>query len=330
MDALEDLSRRSGSGTVGAAASRRSRFVGNGRGVMLGVLALVAILTVARLVTVVWLLDAGWAWSLRQPLPPVVDRWMFPGPRAPVPLDRATWLTFADYADDGPWWEEIRPSVVGLQISAVGRVTDCWTERTSGNVELNDRACELIVKRGRFVPAYDASGRAAATEIRQRIDWVQRPYRIEPHDWSFTIDVPAQGNALRCAERFDGEPATVSAQRCAREADRVASIRSETGVSGNFRITYRQHTAVRFGAPAPALPTAAKTVRILYEEGMRMRVDEAGVARACRNDYPVGEPGMSRGKNPCNLHRRVVSSVRGGDQQWVTQNRTSLEMMSPQ
>ena len=332
MDTLEDLSRRSGSGTVGAppasSPSGRRRFVGNGRGVMLGVLAIVAILTVARLVTMVWLLDAGWAWSLRQPLPPAVDRWMFPGPRAPVPLDRATWLTSADYADDAddaPWWQRIEPSVIGLRVSPEGKVQDCWTERTSGSAQLNDLACERIMQRARFVPAYDANGRAVAVDIRQRINWIARPYRIEPREWSYTIDMPAHGGALRCDAIMDGERLAVSAKECEREREWVQPLRRQTGLSGALRITVRTRSAVRSGAPPAPLPPPPARAQVVEENRLWMRVDSDGTAHDCRDEHIAGDRWAPPGRNPCTLERRVVSPATERDQQWVIQRRVMVE-----
>lgn len=57
-------------------------------------------------------------------------------------------------------------------VSPEGRVTDCEIEHSSGNAELDDMTCDLIVQRFRFRPALDARGRAVESMIEENHTWV--------------------------------------------------------------------------------------------------------------------------------------------------------------
>lgn len=46
-----------------------------------------------------------------------------------------------------------------------GRVSDCRVTRSSGNTELDDLTCRLIIKRFRYRPARDATGRVVPEQI---------------------------------------------------------------------------------------------------------------------------------------------------------------------
>jgi len=57
-------------------------------------------------------------------------------------------------------------------VSPEGRVTDCQIERSSGNAELDDTTCDLIVHRFRFRPSLDAQGHPVESMIEENHTWV--------------------------------------------------------------------------------------------------------------------------------------------------------------
>jgi protein TonB len=69
-------------------------------------------------------------------------------------------------------------------VAPSGRVSDCRVTRTSGNRDLDETTCELIVRRFRYRPAIDEDGRPIAQTIRGEHDWElapePEPIEIEP------------------------------------------------------------------------------------------------------------------------------------------------------
>jgi len=57
-------------------------------------------------------------------------------------------------------------------VSPRGRVTDCEIEHSSGNAELDDATCDLIVRRFRFRPSLDATGRPVESMIEENHTWI--------------------------------------------------------------------------------------------------------------------------------------------------------------
>jgi protein TonB len=53
-----------------------------------------------------------------------------------------------------------------------GRVTECRVIRSSGNAELDETTCRLILERFRFAPARDAQGRKVSDVVVEDHTWV--------------------------------------------------------------------------------------------------------------------------------------------------------------
>lgn len=77
-----------------------------------------------------------------------------------------------DYPRDA--LESRKEGLVGLRftVGANGRVTDCAVARSSGVPSLDGATCRLIIKRFRYRPARDASGRPVAEVVTGDHDWV--------------------------------------------------------------------------------------------------------------------------------------------------------------
>ncbi len=58
-----------------------------------------------------------------------------------------------------------------VSVDAAGKVSDCRTQKSSGNATLDDLTCRLIQKRFRFHPARDAGGQAVAAKIIYEQEW---------------------------------------------------------------------------------------------------------------------------------------------------------------
>ena len=58
-----------------------------------------------------------------------------------------------------------------ISVNAQGRPTACQIRRSSGNVELDDTTCRLVLKRFRFSPARDGTGRTTADSVDYDQEW---------------------------------------------------------------------------------------------------------------------------------------------------------------
>jgi len=69
--------------------------------------------------------------------------------------------------------------IVGVRylVEVDGRVSDCEITRSSGNAELDDTTCRLIVERFRFRPSLDERGRPVPAYIVENHEWVVRGER---------------------------------------------------------------------------------------------------------------------------------------------------------
>jgi protein TonB len=69
-------------------------------------------------------------------------------------------------------------------VAPSGRVNDCRVTRSSGNRDLDETTCDLIVRRFRYRPAISSDGRPVAETIRGEHVWDMGPERepieIEP------------------------------------------------------------------------------------------------------------------------------------------------------
>ncbi|WP_084579838.1 TonB family protein [Sphingomonas azotifigens] len=87
------------------------------------------------------------------------------------PRTTTPWITNDDYpAEDARQHHE---GTVGftLQIDASGRATKCDVVASSGYPGLDNGACFLLMRRARFDPARDASGKAVASTFAGRFTW---------------------------------------------------------------------------------------------------------------------------------------------------------------
>ncbi|SNS63351.1 hypothetical protein SAMN06295912_1111, partial [Sphingomonas laterariae] len=93
------------------------------------------------------------------------------GPRAgpDVPM----WVTTDDLPRGVLTRDESVISDVTLKISATGKVSECLVLKPGKYPELDVRTCQLILARGNYRPALDASGQAVESETWHRVRWQQ-------------------------------------------------------------------------------------------------------------------------------------------------------------
>lgn len=106
------------------------------------------------------------------PLPPIAEPKSLFTAKAPKPRgNQANWVRQEDYPTRAIQLEMEGLTKVKLEVSASGRVTDCTVTASSGHEVLDNAACAKLVDRGRFNPASDTSGQAAAGTFNTSVRW---------------------------------------------------------------------------------------------------------------------------------------------------------------
>lgn len=92
--------------------------------------------------------------------------------RPPQPAeDPASWLGTYDYPPAAMRKGEQGSVSVSLGVDAMGRVTDCRIDRSSGFADLDMSTCQRLARRAHFQPATDADGKPVAGTYTHRVDW---------------------------------------------------------------------------------------------------------------------------------------------------------------
>lgn len=142
-----------------------SRLTGSGRGLMIGVLALIAVL--ALLLLAIGIVTAGTAFRyLRAPVPTRLPRDLPVPARPPRPLnDVATWFGPDDYPAQAIRRNQEGRVRVALLIDADGRPSACEVMESSHHRLLDRATCRAAVRHARYAPARDRSGAAIPARV---------------------------------------------------------------------------------------------------------------------------------------------------------------------
>lgn len=101
-----------------------------------------------------------------------------PPPPAPVVSkaagakgDPAQWVTSDDYPPGALREEREGVTKVSWQVNEQGRVENCQVVASSGSPDLDETACRVLTRRGRYSPALDQSGNPMRTTQSRSIRW---------------------------------------------------------------------------------------------------------------------------------------------------------------
>ncbi|WP_420137147.1 TonB family protein [Sphingomonas sp.] len=113
------------------------------------------------------------------PPAPVITPTAPPAPPAPVVSQAAaakgdprTWITNDDYPPGAMREERSGVSGIAWTINEQGRVENCHVTSSSGSSDLDDTACRLVTRRGRYAPAKDQAGNPIKQTASIRFRWV--------------------------------------------------------------------------------------------------------------------------------------------------------------
>ena len=102
-------------------------------------------------------------------------------PAPPVPVisqaaqakgDPHSWITNDDYPPEAVRQEQQGVSGIAWTINEQGRVENCHVVSSSGSQVLDDTACRLMTRRGRYSPAKDQAGNPIKQTASLRFRWV--------------------------------------------------------------------------------------------------------------------------------------------------------------
>ncbi|WP_294212183.1 energy transducer TonB [uncultured Sphingomonas sp.] len=158
-----------------------SRFAGERRGLMIGVLVLVVLVLLALMVVGGELVRR----AFDQASPPRV--WTAPstvhdGTASRDSMNPADWITNDDYPPEALRHNEQGTVTIRWSITSAGRVRDCEVLESSGHASLDVAACRAITRNGRYPPI------AADAPVRQSTRRIV---------WKIPEDGPAAGEAAK-------------------------------------------------------------------------------------------------------------------------------------
>lgn len=113
--------------------------------------------------------------------PPVIHEMAPPAPPPPPrPVvsqaagakgDPAQWITNDDYPPGAMRDGRQGTTRISWTINTVGRVENCQVTSSSGSPDLDQAACALLTRRGRYSPAKDQSGNPISSTSSRSIRW---------------------------------------------------------------------------------------------------------------------------------------------------------------
>jgi protein TonB len=83
----------------------------------------------------------------------------------------ASWITNDDYPPSAIRAEAQGTSAITWEINEQGRVENCRVTSSSGNADLDETACRLISRRGRYSAALDQNGNPMRSTQSRRVVW---------------------------------------------------------------------------------------------------------------------------------------------------------------
>lgn len=120
--------------------------------------------------------------TVRQAPPPVITPTAPPAPPPPPPApsqavaakprgNPGSWVSDEDYPSSALRAEEQGTTGFKLDIGTDGKVTNCTVTSSSGSSTLDQTACRLLTRRGRFSPAKDTAGNPMTATYSSRFTW---------------------------------------------------------------------------------------------------------------------------------------------------------------
>lgn len=150
---------------------------------------------------------------------------------SPQMLNGPQMITSDDYPVEAIEAEEQGTVTARITVDERARATGCVVANSSGSATLDSETCRLLVKRGKFKAAEDATGKAVAGEYHQRITWRLEEGRVPRVEWAIRTIVRflPDGKLGSCRIEQHG-PRAVEPQDCMEEATQMVSAGQVPGI----------------------------------------------------------------------------------------------------
>lgn len=99
------------------------------------------------------------------PPPPVISQ------AAAAKGNPQSWVTEDDYPPGALREERQGVSAIAWTVNELGRVENCHVTSSSGSPDLDEAACRVVTRRGRYAPAKDQAGRPIRSTDARRFRW---------------------------------------------------------------------------------------------------------------------------------------------------------------
>jgi TonB family protein len=148
--------------------------VGAGRGLLIGIVAMVAVLVVLRPASLFWFAEEGWSWVRGRTAKSKAEQRLTLTPEVPDdfglrPQELPNWIGQADYPAEALTANAQGEVVVSWVVARDGQVKSCRIERSSRHASLDDATCRLLRERARY-ESLDVNG-PALRRFRETFIW---------------------------------------------------------------------------------------------------------------------------------------------------------------
>lgn len=202
------------------------------------------------------------------------------------PVHRNGTITSHDYPAAAIRFGHQGTTTIRMVIGADGRVESCTVTSSSGSAFLDQATCALAVRRFRFSPALDASGRPARGQATRSVRW-QLPDDTPPvpfvNGWVL-VGVPRLGPSTTSADCAESASTPLLTQVA---GDLCFELVPEEGTTAEARPP-RRALLVLSGGLGTAPPTPPRDRgRLVYREEVQFRVAVDGGVTDCRTGATV-------------------------------------------
>ena len=127
---------------------------------------------------------------------------------APLPRDRANWITDNDYPRSAYSAGEQGRVTVVLSVDETGEPAVCTVRASTAPVQLAKLSCNLLIQRARFEPARDERGKGVAGEFVQGLQWsLPSPAVLGDSGYVTKFEISEGGGIASCSvQGVGGQP----------------------------------------------------------------------------------------------------------------------------
>jgi len=168
---------------------------------------------------------------------------------APRPIEPTSWFAADNYPAEALRKRQSGYVRYSVEVDAMGHPVSCAITMSSNAPSLDAMTCELVMKKARFLPAFDSTKQAVASRYEGKTQWV---LPAPPHGMiALTVLVQGSGEEVTCETEVDGKARYLVSEMC------VSLVNSVTVQGGRIDIPLSVHVPDGMGY----FPTLIKELR---------------------------------------------------------------------